>query len=130
MALQKTKTISNGVDFNYHKIQGIQYKEGEESLVTIASYLSKAARNNGKDPIEVSSVYLMVEDKTNLIGSAYLALIESKKDVKIITPEVSEVVTPAVMDGITIVTPAVINVITPAVIEETELNFFADAVEI
>jgi len=34
------------------------------------------------------------------------------------------------MDGAIVITPAVINIITPAVVEETETNFFADAVEI
>jgi hypothetical protein len=128
MALIKTKTLSNGVSFDYHKIISIQYEDGLTSLVKIASFLNKEAREAKKEPIEITVVHLSTPDKTNLIGSAYASLKQSAKVLSAFSPERKEII-PAILneDG-TIAVEEKVNII-PAVTEEVETNFFADALD-
>lgn len=131
MALQKIKTLSNGVSFDYHKISALNFIDWESVMIKIDGYLNHEARLSGKTPIETSVVYVPFVDKTNVFGSAYVAICASNKKTtdKITTPEVTEEVAEAVnAEGVTI--PAFTKIITPAVYEEIETNFFTDSVAI
>lgn len=128
MALIKTKVVSSGVSFDYHKIISIQFEEGAQALIKLASYLNKEARTTGKDAVEVSTFYVDIADKTNLIGSAYAALKTSNKIVNVITPEKVEEIAEVKNEAGEVIQSAYQDII-PAVTEEVETNFFADALD-
>lgn len=80
MALDKEVVAETGVSLNYHRVINVCLDMLEESFsVSVASYVSKAARDSGKLPAKERFLQLpfspgLLSDSVNLITRCYTVL--------------------------------------------------------